>query len=205
MTHKSSDRPSGGLAARSAGIPLPLPRLTRDGRVVLPAEDAVSAWSVRVYQWADIAGGQAVTGAEVGAVTARLHQVPHAAWGPVEAWFSEPVGEPAWHALLAGARRRDAGWAPMLARRLPGLIALDAAVTRAGYAAYRAAGGTARLSRISDFATAAAVPGHLLQFYGRRALDPAENATRARRRLDHMLRQPLSLSRIDRLLHLLRP
>ena len=49
------------LAARAAGIPLPLPRCTRDGRVVLPAEEAGSAWSVRVYRWADVCGGQPVT------------------------------------------------------------------------------------------------------------------------------------------------
>jgi len=50
------------------------------------------------------------------------------------------------------------------------------------------------------------VQGHLLQFYSRRALDPgesAENRARSRKRLDHMLRQPLTLSRIDRLLDLL--
>ena len=55
------------------------------GRVVLPAEEASSAWSVRVYRWADIAHGQAVTAAEIGAVTARLHQVSHADPGPIEA------------------------------------------------------------------------------------------------------------------------
>ena len=45
------------LAAWAAGIPLPLPRRARDGRVVLPAEEAGSAWSVRVYRCADACGG----------------------------------------------------------------------------------------------------------------------------------------------------
>jgi aminoglycoside phosphotransferase (APT) family kinase protein len=252
------------LAACAAGIPLPLPWRTCDGRVVLPADEAASAWSVRVYRWADLGGG-AVTGAEIGAVTARLHQVPYVDPGPVEAWFSEPVGEPAWQALLSDARRRHAPWAGALGRRLPELTALDAVVVppdpalmrtchrdlntenvlraagggvivldwensgpaqperelaaivsdlaaylglqaaQAAHAAYRAAGGPARLSRTADFATAAAVQGHLLQFYSRRALDrdeSGESRARSRKRLDHMLRQPLTMSRIDRLLDL---
>jgi aminoglycoside phosphotransferase (APT) family kinase protein len=219
-----------------------------------------------VYRWADLAPGQAVTGAEIGVLAARLHQLPAADPGPVEAWFSEPVGEPAWQVLLSDARRSHAPWARPLGRYLPELMALDAAVaapdpalmrichrdlntenvrraagggvivldwensgpaqperelaaivcdlaadlsTRsalAAYAAYQAAGGPARLSKAADFATAAAVQGHLLQFYGRRALDPgesAENRARSRTRLDHMLRQPLTMSRIDHLLDLL--
>lgn len=77
---------------------------------------------------------------------------------------------------------------------------------QAAYAAYRAAGGPARLSRPADFATAIAVQGHLLQFYGRRALDQAESAenrARSRKRLDQILSQPLTTSRIDHLLGLL--
>ena len=254
------------LAAVAAGIPLPLPRRMGDGRVVLPAAEAGLASSVRVYRWADLAGGPAVTGAEIGRVTARLHQVPGADPGPVEAWFSAPAGEPAWRALLADARRGRAPWAAALGRWLPELIALDAAVAppdpapmrtchrdlntenvlraagggvivvdwensgpaqperelaavvsnlaadvapqaaAAAHAAYRAAGGPARLGSPADFATAVAVQGHLLQFYSRRALDrdeSAENRARSGKRLDHMLRQPLTMSRIDHLLGLL--
>jgi Ser/Thr protein kinase RdoA (MazF antagonist) len=254
------------LAAWAAGIPLPLPRRARDGRILLPAEEAGSAGSVRVYQWAGLAPGQGVTGAEIGAMTARLHRVRHAGSGPVEAWFSEPVGEPAWAALLGDACRGQARWAAALERRLPELIAVDAAVAppepgllrtchrdlntenvlraagggvivldwensgpaqperelaaivsdlaadaspqaaRAAYAAYRAAAGPARLSSPADFATAIAVQGHLLQFYGRRALDraeSAENRARSRKRLNQILTQPLTRSRIDHLLGLL--
>ncbi len=202
------------LAAAAAGIPLPLPRRMGDGRVVLPAAEAGLASSVRVYRWADLAGGPAVTGAEIGRVTARLHQVPGADPGPAGAWFSAPAGEPAWRALLADARRGRAPWAAALGRWLPELaavvsdLAADVApqAAAAAHAAYRAAGGPARLGSPADFATAVAVQGHLLQFYSRRALDrdeSAENRARSGKRLDHMLRQPLTMSRIDHLLGLL--
>ena len=118
------------LAARSAGIPLPMPRRTRDGQVVLPADRAAAARAIRVYQWADLAPDQVVTPAEVGAVTASLHLLEREAEpGPVEAWFSEPLGESAWADLLDDARRGGAPWEAALGRWLPDLIALDGAVS----------------------------------------------------------------------------
>lgn len=254
------------LAAAAAGIPLPPPRRTRDGRVVLPAPEAASAASVRVYQWAELAPGPVVTGTEIGAVVARLHQLRHPDTRPVEAWFSEPVGAVAWEAMHETARRARASWAGALGRWLPELIALDAAVippdparmitchrdlnienvlyaaaggvvvldwensgpaqpeqelaaivadiamdvtlpaARDVYVSYLATGGPARVTGVPDFASAAAIQGHLLQFYSRRALDPGgtqDNRARACRRLDHMTRQPLTLARVGRLLSLL--
>jgi Ser/Thr protein kinase RdoA (MazF antagonist) len=256
------------LAAAAAGIPLPPPRRTRDGRVVLPAPETASAGSVRVYQWADLAPGPVVTGAEIGAVTARLHRLRHPDPRPAEPWFSEPIGSAAWEAMHAAAARARASWAGALGRWLPELIALDAAVippaparmitchrdlnienvlyaaaggvvvldwencgpaqpeqelaaivadiamdvtlaaARDVYVSYLVTGGPARVTRVSDFASAAAVQGHLLQFYSRRALDPGDtpdNRARARRRLDHMTRQPLTLARAGRLISLLAP
>ncbi len=256
------------LAARAAGISLPLPRLSRDGRVVLPADESATAWGVRVYEWAELApADRLVTPVEIGAVTAMLHQLEHAGdHGPVPAWFSEPLGPPAWIELLDDASRGEAEWAPALDRWLPELIALDSVITppdpalvrtchrdlnienvrrlvngtyvvldwensgaaepqrelaaviwdlavdRAlpyalgGYQAYLAEDGPARLRAPVDFALAAATQGHLLQFYGRRALDPsesAENQARSRSRLDRMLSQPVTLDAIGDLLALL--
>ncbi|HEY1322798.1 MAG TPA: phosphotransferase [Streptosporangiaceae bacterium] len=255
------------LAALAAGLPLPRPCHTRDGRVVLPAGEAAATHSVRVYEWAALAAGSpAATAAEIGAVTARLHRLGHTDGRPVEAWFSEPLGEPGWQALHATASRAGAPWARALGRWLPELIALDGvaappdpaqlttchrdlntenvlraagggtvvldwencgpaqlerelalilsdlavdvslAAAAAAHHAYQAAAGPARLTGASDFATAVAVQGHLLEFYSRRALDPAEsaqNAARSRGRLDRMLRQPLTRSRVSRLLRLL--
>lgn len=254
------------LAARSAGIPLPQPQLTREGRVMLPAGQAGIGRDIRLYQWADLAPGEVVTPAEIGAVAARLHQLPPGSDpGPIEAWFTEPLGELAWAALLDDARRADAPWAGPLDRWLPDLITMDSAISppdptgartchrdlntenicrtaaggvivldwensgpaqperelaalitdlaadlgpgaaQAAHSAYQASGGPAGLTTIADFAMAAAIQGHLLQFYSGRALDPAEpaeNKTRARTRLHHMLRQPLTLAQASNLLDL---
>jgi aminoglycoside phosphotransferase (APT) family kinase protein len=71
------------------------------------------------------------------------------------------------------------------------------------YRAYRDAGGPARISGVADFSTAVAVQGHLLQLYGRRALDAAESAenrSRSGRRLAAMLTRPLTVPHLDELL-----
>ncbi|MFI7703692.1 phosphotransferase enzyme family protein [Nonomuraea sp. NPDC049480] len=105
------------LAAREAGLRLPRPVMTVDGDVLLDGR-----W--RVYEWVDLAGGEVVSGAELGAVTAGLHQVGHPAWGPADPWFSEPVGPAGWEALAAAGGE----WAAALERALPELVALDALV-----------------------------------------------------------------------------
>jgi hypothetical protein len=255
-------------AALVSGLSLPPPRLTRSGRVVLPAAQAGWDSDVRVYQWADLAEEPPVTGADIGAVLAALHRVPGQGPGlqPADLWFSEPSGESALAALQPAADRAGEPWADMLGRRLNelseaesvirppdlallrtchrdvnlenvrraalggGLVVLDwensgpaeparelaAALADlaadAGqqaaadaWAGYRAASGPARLTRPADFTMAVAVQGHLLQFYGLRALDPGENAdtrARARRRLHRMLDQPVTLQLIGRLLDL---
>jgi aminoglycoside phosphotransferase (APT) family kinase protein len=85
-------------------------------------------------------------------------------------------------------------------------LAADVApsAAREAYAAYQAAGGPARLATAADFATAVAVQGHLLRFYGQRGLDPdvdTETRNRSKKRLDQMLRQPVTIGWIGRLLH----
>lgn len=254
------------LAAEAAGVPLPRPRLTRDGRVVLPADQAASQWDIRVNSWADLAPGQIVTGAEIGDLAARLHAVPHSDPRPAGAWFSKPIGAGGWQSLLREARAGQASWLGPLEHHLRDLAALDAAIVPtdqsvlrtchrdvntenvrrradggvivldwessgpaqperelaaivsdlavdasmeaacAAYTAYQAAAGPAALTKAADFSLAAAAQGHLLQFYNRRALDPAElpeTRARARIRLDRMLRHPLTSARIDHLLELL--
>lgn len=256
------------LTAQAAGISLPMPRLTRDGKVMLPPALSASAFGIRVYRWVDLAADELLSAAEIGTVAARLHRLGRSGDpGTVDAWFSEPLGESGWLAVADAARRGDAEWAPTLDRWLPELIALDSVITpaepgrvrichrdlnlenirrltagggvvvldwensgpaqperelgtvicdlaadlslaaaRDGYQAYLAAGGPCRLRETTDFAMAAAVQGHLLEFYNRRALDPAEteeNKTRSRARLANLLRQPITLGRVGGLLELL--
>lgn len=85
-------------------------------------------------------------------------------------------------------------------------VDLGTAEAIAAYAAYRAAGGPAELTGPADFATAIAVQGKLLRFYGQRALsDPdPENRERSERRLKTMLGRPLTPDHVTALLTALR-
>jgi Ser/Thr protein kinase RdoA (MazF antagonist) len=109
------------MAARKAGVRLPRPVTTAEGRVLLDGR-----W--RVYEWVDLAPGEVVTSAELGVVTAGLHRVEHPASGPVVPWFCEPVGRAGWEELAAAGGE----WAPALERALPDLVALDALVIPPG-------------------------------------------------------------------------
>ncbi|WP_179266448.1 phosphotransferase [Asanoa hainanensis] len=234
------------LAAAAAGVPLPSPVHTTDGRVTVRGPGAV----LRVYEWVDLEAG-APTAQELGALLARLHRVAHPARGPVAPWFADPLGVSAWHELAASAV--GAPWGAALATHLPELITLDALVRPpdparvttchrdfhgenvrrtasgplvvldwensgpaqperelagllwdlgAGAAEAAAAYGDITL-RPEDFSMAIVVQAHLLQFYGRRALDEAEseeNRSRAEARLATMLARPLTPAAVDALL-----
>jgi Ser/Thr protein kinase RdoA (MazF antagonist) len=117
------------LRARSAGVLLPAPKLRTDGRVlaVLP-----SGVTVRVYEWMDLrpmrARGDQPAGhpdEQIGAVLARLHRMSEPTTQPRHPWFVEPVGAPAWAALLDSVHAAGAPFAAGLARLVPELIALE--------------------------------------------------------------------------------
>jgi Ser/Thr protein kinase RdoA (MazF antagonist) len=111
-------------AAAAAGVPLPRPVRATDGRVLA----RIDGVTYRAYEWVDLTGDR-VTGAEIGAVAARLHALGHPAPGPVHPWFAEPVGPAGWAALHRVAVDGDAWWAEPLRRLLPDLTALDEVVT----------------------------------------------------------------------------
>ncbi|MFI9555772.1 phosphotransferase [Nonomuraea endophytica] len=238
-------------AAATAGVVLPAPVVDRGGRVILRARP----YDLRVYEWADLAAGE-ITAAQLGAATASVHRVRHAARGPVSEWFAAPLGAQGWAGIAGISRRQE--WEDALHTWLDDLVAVDTIVvapdparvttchrdlneenlrmSAAGvltvldwencgpavpawelaaivardpevYRAYVAAGGPARVTRPEDFSMRVAVQGHLLEFYARRATDPAEtdeNRARSRARLGEMLRRPLTLERISAVLEGLR-
>ncbi|MFI6292564.1 phosphotransferase [Nonomuraea sp. NPDC050790] len=238
-------------AAAAAGVELPAPVLDRRGRVILRARP----YDLRVYEWADLAPGE-ITAAQLGAATADVHRVRHAARGPVPAWFADPLGPQGWAGVAEISRGQE--WEDALRAWLDDLVAVEAVVvppdparvttchrdlneenlrvSAAGrvtvldwencgpavpawelaaivardpevYRAYVAAGGPARVTGPEDFSMRVAVQGHLLEFYARRAADPAEgaeNRARSRARLEVMLTRPLTLERISAVLEGLR-
>jgi len=131
------------LAARRAGVLLPMPVRRTDGRVlaVLP-----SGVTVRGYEWMDLRplddpapdaagrhakaataspGGRRRPDEWVGAVLARLHLMSGPTAAPRHPWFVDSVGEPAWVALLDAVDAARAPFAAGLARLVPELVALE--------------------------------------------------------------------------------
>ncbi|MDG4826317.1 phosphotransferase [Asanoa sp. WMMD1127] len=105
------------LAAAAAGLPLPRPVLTTDGQVTVRGADAV--W--RVYEWVDLdPAAPDPSAADLGALLARLHRVPHRAAGPVGDWFAAPLGRERWSAVAAAL--------PAMAARLAELVGVEALV-----------------------------------------------------------------------------
>jgi Ser/Thr protein kinase RdoA (MazF antagonist) len=260
------------LRARRVGVLLPLPMRRTDGRVlaVLP-----SGVTVRVYEWMDLrplgdappdgvhehsgppvdaAAGRRGPDEQVGAMLARLHLMSEPTTERRHPWFVEPIGEPAWVALLDAAGTAGAPFAAGLARLLPELLSLEGllpcplrgderrchldiddsnvgwdeqgrlvildwensgpaspvselAMVAADYGpdravrlcgGYRDTGGPAVIRTPSDFATAIAVQGHLIEFYARRWLTAAdgEDRSRSKWRLGQHVSAPLTRARI---------
>ncbi|MBO0869804.1 MAG: aminoglycoside phosphotransferase family protein [Micromonosporaceae bacterium] len=116
-------------AAAAAGIPLPEPVLTVDGRVLMSGQEAASpAAALRAYEWAELDPAGRVAVPQFAAVVAALHRVQHPCEGTAIAWFSEPIGADEWWDLLATAQSGRASWTPALEHWIPELVVLDAAV-----------------------------------------------------------------------------
>ena len=124
------------LAAKRAGVLLPVPLRRTDGRVlaVLP-----SGVTVRAYEWMDLrpledrpdVAGRPTDGApgnadeRVGAVLARMHLMSEPTTQPRHPWFVDAVGKPAWLALLDEVAAADAPFAAGLGRLVPELVELE--------------------------------------------------------------------------------
>lgn len=116
-------------AARRAGVPTPQVRRTSDGQVFADIADQ----QVRVYEWVDLlAPDTRLDPTLVGEVLARIHQVPSVAppdafesVGPVDAWYTEPVGADRWDELVELLGRAGAPFAGRLAELRDELVALE--------------------------------------------------------------------------------
>lgn len=109
-------------AAYRAGVPTPQVRRTTEGRVF--AE--VDGRQARVYEWVDLRAPDADLDPElVGAVVAEIHRVAVASPGPLDPWYSEPVGADRWDALVEQLQRAGAPFTGRLADLRDELVALE--------------------------------------------------------------------------------
>jgi aminoglycoside phosphotransferase (APT) family kinase protein len=118
-------------AALAAAVPLPAPRLTTAGTVLLAAGPTRWHSAVRVYRWAELADEPPVSAAELGRLLAGLHQLAWRDQGPPsdDPWFSAPSGRAGLARLLAAASEAGESWAPLLGRRLAGLIEAERVIS----------------------------------------------------------------------------
>ena len=109
-------------ACHAAGVPMPAVVRTPDGRVLAD----VAGTLVRVYTWTDVLErGRDLDPAEVGSLVARIHRVVVPAGGPVDEWYTRPVGEPTWWSLVERLATAGAPFADDLAALVPSLVAAE--------------------------------------------------------------------------------
>jgi Ser/Thr protein kinase RdoA (MazF antagonist) len=110
-------------AVAAAGVPMPRVLRTVDGDVIVP----IDGITVRVYTWVDLlAPDRTLAAARVGQAVASIHRVRHHGTSGVHPWYTDPVGAPAWDALVADARFAGAPFAEQLAAARDELVALEA-------------------------------------------------------------------------------
>lgn len=108
---------------RRHGIPMPAVVRTPTSEVLALLESG----PVRVYEWVDVlAADRRLDPLAVGALVAGIHRVRVPATGPVDPWYVEPVGEPAWRDLLARLRTAGAPFADRLDALVPGVLEVEA-------------------------------------------------------------------------------
>jgi Ser/Thr protein kinase RdoA (MazF antagonist) len=98
-------------------------RRATDGRVFAPVG---GGRQVRVYGWVDL--GRPDPGLDpglVGAAVAAVHRVGPPADGPVDPWYTEPIGDTGWDRLVGRLRAAGAPFAGRLAALRDELVALE--------------------------------------------------------------------------------
>jgi Ser/Thr protein kinase RdoA (MazF antagonist) len=110
-------------AAVAGGVPAPVVRRTTDGRIFAD----VGGRQVRVYGWVDL--GRPDPGLDpglVGAAIAAVHRAGRPTDGPVDPWYTEPIGAAGWDGLIERLHAAGAPFAGRLAALRDELVALEA-------------------------------------------------------------------------------
>ncbi len=116
-------------AFRAGGVPMPAVVRSAAG----PVLGEVAGHLLRVYTWVDVAAeDRHLDPAAVGRLVAATHRVLLPAEGPVDPWFTEPVGADAWAATVAELERAAAPFAGRLAALVPGLVEAEAVLRPPG-------------------------------------------------------------------------
>lgn len=108
---------------RAAGVPMPAVVRSVDGAVV----DEVEGTQLRVYGWTDVRDtDRHLDPVAVGRLLAAVHRVEVPADGPVDGWYTHPVGGEVWDDLLARLADAAAPFADRLAALVPAVLEADA-------------------------------------------------------------------------------
>jgi Ser/Thr protein kinase RdoA (MazF antagonist) len=112
-------------AAYAAGVPTPQVRRTTAGAVF----STIDGHQARVYTWADLrAPDTRLDPAQVGNVVALIHRVSDHVdmrCGPLDPWYSAPVGPDRWDQLIEQLREAEAPFASQLAALRDELVGLE--------------------------------------------------------------------------------
>jgi Ser/Thr protein kinase RdoA (MazF antagonist) len=109
-------------AALAAGVPTPSVVRTADGELIADVGDA----QVRVFGWVDLCEPDIDADPEtVGRLVASIHRVPFRGERPLDPWYTDPIGAPAWDELVRTLEVRRAPFAGDLAGYRDELVALE--------------------------------------------------------------------------------
>jgi Ser/Thr protein kinase RdoA (MazF antagonist) len=116
-------------AAAAAGICTPTVRRSANRQLLAD----VGGVRVRVQGWVELEPPALdLDAAALGTLVAGLHRVPFPGSVPLDAWYTDGVGERAWRDWVRRLRTRQAPFAEELAALVPDLIALEPLLERPG-------------------------------------------------------------------------
>jgi hypothetical protein len=113
-------------AARKAGVRLPAPVHSANGKVI----ESIQGDSYRVYEWIDIPGLPAAPASpdvarEIGRTLGIIHSLRVAADGPVTPWLTAYPPAERWDQVVAAAEAAKPEWSRLLSDALPAIRGLE--------------------------------------------------------------------------------